>query len=502
MFRCMMSNPAKTVLSSVVSGANNNNNTQCRFTSTNNNNNNKFISPTKTRTLFSKKMSEMYEKEVPQYTKLINMVKEVNHNTILKTKLYESSQLNRITQERHGAIRIGKEQELYLIGRLFAVMGMYPVAYYDLSLAGIPVHSTAFRPINKEDLEENPFRVFTSLLRIDLIKDEETRNTAVEILSKRDIFSPKVKELIKKFESEGGLTEEEAEEYVDSALETFRWHKQATISIETYNKLKQAHPLVADVVGFKGPHINHLTPRTLDIDIVQDNMTRDNMNPKSIVEGPPRRECPILLRQTSFNALQEEVMYYCNDNNNNNNREMVKGTHTARFGEIEQRGVALTPAGREMYDNMLNEARRINNNNNNIIKYEESLKEAFKYFPDTWEELRKKKLAFFEYRLNENLSQEEISKLNIKGRNIDNIDDLIENGTIKYYPITYEDFLPVSAAGIFTSNLGGDNNNNDNNNNNKGDSQKEKFEEILGRKVLCEIEMYKKIQEDSLSFLK
>ncbi len=27
-----------------------------------------------------------------------------------------------------------------------------------------------------------------------------------------------------------------------------------------------------------------------------------------------------------------------------------QGTHTARFGEIEQRGVALTPKGRQLYD--------------------------------------------------------------------------------------------------------------------------------------------------------
>ena len=33
-----------------------------------------------------------------------------------------------------------------------------------------------------------------------------------------------------------------------------------------------------------------------------------------------------------------------------------KGTHTARFGEIEQRGVALTPKGRELYDSLLAKA--------------------------------------------------------------------------------------------------------------------------------------------------
>lgn len=33
---------------------------------------------------------------------------------------------------------------------------------------------------------------------------------------------------------------------------------------------------------------------------------------------------------------------------------------------------------------------------------------------------------------------------------------LIDRGLVQAEPITYEDFLPVSAAGIFQSNLGGE----------------------------------------------
>jgi uncharacterized glyoxalase superfamily metalloenzyme YdcJ len=38
-------------------------------------------------------------------------------------------------------------------------MGMDPVGYYDLSVAGIPVHSTAFCPTSEDALRVNPFRV-------------------------------------------------------------------------------------------------------------------------------------------------------------------------------------------------------------------------------------------------------------------------------------------------------------------------------------------------------
>jgi len=63
------------------------------------------------------------------------------------------------------------------------------------------------------------------------------------------------------------------------------------------------------VVCFRGPHINHLTPRTLDIDAVQQQMPSRSIEPKQTIEGPPRRDCPILLHQTSFMALSEKVNF-------------------------------------------------------------------------------------------------------------------------------------------------------------------------------------------------
>ena len=102
--------------------------------------------------------------------------------------------------ERHGAIRLGTPEELSTIRRLFMVMGMVPVGYYDLSVSGIPVHSTAFRPTSEEALRRNPFRVFTSLLRLDLIEDGEARRAAAAALARRNIFTPRCMELIEQFE--------------------------------------------------------------------------------------------------------------------------------------------------------------------------------------------------------------------------------------------------------------------------------------------------------------
>ncbi|MFX5825188.1 DUF1338 domain-containing protein, partial [Acinetobacter baumannii] len=85
-------------------------------------------------------------------------------------------------------------------------MGMEPVGYYDLSVAGVPVHSTAFRPVADAALAANPFRVFTSLLRLELIPDPALREKAAAILARRQIFTPRVLELIAQCETDGGLS--------------------------------------------------------------------------------------------------------------------------------------------------------------------------------------------------------------------------------------------------------------------------------------------------------
>ena len=135
------------------------------------------VSPDDIRTRFSTALSDMYRAEVPLYGDLLRIVATINEH-------FENAP-SRIAIERHGAIRLGLPAELALIRRLFATMGMHPVGYYDLAPAGIPVHSTAFRPIADAALAHNPFRVFTSLLRLDLIADPDLRREAQDILQAR-----------------------------------------------------------------------------------------------------------------------------------------------------------------------------------------------------------------------------------------------------------------------------------------------------------------------------
>lgn len=427
---------------------------------------------------FSQAMSAMYQQEVPQYGTLLELVADVNlavleNNPQLHEKMVNADELARLNVERHGAIRVGTAQELATLRRMFAIMGMYPVSYYDLSQAGVPVHSTAFRPIDDASLARNPFRVFTSLLRLELIENEILRQKAAEILRQRDIFTPRCRQLLEEYEQQGGFNETQAQEFVQEALETFRWHQSATVDEETYRALHNEHRLIADVVCFPGCHINHLTPRTLDIDRVQSMMPECGIEPKILIEGPPRREVTILLRQTSFKALEETVLF----------AGQKQGTHTARFGEIEQRGVALTPKGRQLYDDLLRNAGTGQDN----LTHQMHLQETFRTFPDSEFLMRQQGLAWFRYRLTP--SGEAHRQAIHPG---DDPQPLIERGWVVAQPITYEDFLPVSAAGIFQSNLG-----NETQTRSHGNASREAFEQALGCPVLDEFQLYQEAEERS-----
>lgn len=436
-----------------------------------------FLSSDAIRTLFSQAMSTMYQQEVPQYGTLTQLVTAVNERTLeanpeLKNRLSAADELSRLSVERHGAIRVGKAEELSTLRQMFAVMGMEAVGYYDLSQAGVPVHSTAFRPVSDRALRHNPFRVFTSLLRLELIDDAALREKAAAILAARDIFTPGCRALIAKHQLQGGLNAADAATFVQEALETFRWHAHTTVDSATYRALSQQHRLIADVVCFRGCHINHLTPRTLDIDRVQSLMPSRGIDPKTLIEGPPQRKVPILLRQTSFKALEEAVHF--NDG--------TPGTHTARFGEIEQRGAALTPKGRELYDRLLTEAGTGSDNQH----HQQHLSAVFSDFPDDEETLREQQLAWFRYRLTDKGEQ-------APPRAGESVTQLLAEGRLSAEPIVYEDFLPVSAAGIFQSNLG-----DVAQTRSAGNASRADFESALGTAVQDEMALYQQMQQRSL----
>ncbi|KAL2858440.1 hypothetical protein BJY01DRAFT_241776 [Aspergillus pseudoustus] len=113
------------------------------------------------------------------------------------------------------------------------------------------------------------------------------------------------------------------------------------------------------------------------------------MEVKSRIEGPPPRQWPILLRQTSFLAVEEPVKFLLDGED-----ILTEGNHKARFGEIEERGAAVTETCRELYDALLAEARSARTGHKSLEEMAQTWVDVFQRYPDDGGELRKQRLVY------------------------------------------------------------------------------------------------------------
>jgi uncharacterized glyoxalase superfamily metalloenzyme YdcJ len=168
---------------------------------------------------------------------------------------------------------------------------------------------------------------------------------------------------------------------------------------------------------------------------------------KDFTEGPSE-DTPVLLRQDAYKALTEPVTFTEADGST------IESTHTARFGEIEERFYACTPAGRAMYDRCLAEADGARERDPSLPKrdwdaYERAYAAPFAPFPKTLPALVAQGLVFA--RFAPTPAGEAAARTGSIGTT--DLVELTRQGLVTCEGLRYEDFLPVSAAGIFASNL-------------------------------------------------
>lgn len=420
------------------------------------------VSQTELRARFACALSELYGREVPAYTTLLEAASEVNQRVLDAdpAAAQRFGSIERVTAERHGAIRLGSSREMAQVAQVFAGFGMHAVGFYDLreaSASSIPVTSTAFRPTDPAELAQNPFRVFTSMLMVDDERffDADQRAELHRRIEARRIFSAELLVLAERAERDSGLAEDEATEFVRLAANVFALSSDP-VDKQWYSALEKVSAVAADIGGVSSTHINHLTPRVLDIDALYDVMTERGITMIDKIQGPPRWSGPdVLLRQTSFRALAEPRTFREADDS------LTQGDLRVRFGEVEQRGIALTRAGRAVYDEAMAE----------ISGGAEDPEAVWaRHFPVDEQGLAEAGYAFFRYR--------------------------VADGQAIREPIVYEDFLPQSAAGIFASNLSGAGS--------RDDSRVAAFADlasmsaVIERKVADPFELYASISDASL----
>ena len=466
-------------------------------------------------------LSSMVGREAPLYDKSLEVNLRCNRAVVrLLSRLHggfrmSDDDLVATSGERHGAIRIGREDEFRWVSRYFACFGMEPHNFYDMTSVGAksqPVIATAFRSRNDP---EN--RVFASLLRTEGF-DASTRERIDALLSQRQVFSERAMALIERRELQGGLDFEDAMDLVrEGTQRIFRWTGEAR-GRELYEYLcRNGFKIAADIACFSSHHLNHLTPNTLCIDLYSSAMRwrlgliereefvqnaagalaqtariadaywmllhfrwlrhddveafvryelrlrdihelasvladaldtddlrlwdLDHNGYKDATEGPDSGT-QILLRQDAYRALSEPVRFV-------DEQSAAECSHTARFGEIEQRFYATTPRGRDLYDGCL------------ALREAEAQidagaasdapgppKKVFAPFPDALLGLIEEGLVYAVYEPAPGESRTDVDRAGT----LDAV-ELVRLGVLRCRGVRYEDFLPASAAGIFASNL-------------------------------------------------
>ncbi|MFC4015912.1 2-oxoadipate dioxygenase/decarboxylase family protein [Nonomuraea purpurea] len=400
------------------------------------------------RAAFARSLSDMYGQEVPAYTTLVEVTSEVNSDVLRRegAAAQRLGTIERVTAERHGAIRVGTPRELRQVSQVFAALGLHPVGFYDLREApvgSIPVVSTAFRPVDAAELALNPFRMFTSILTPDDRRffDAELQEGLEAFLERRRLFPPELLALAERAERERELPAAAAGRFLELATAAFELSAEP-VDRAWYRRLEAVSGVAADIGGLTSTHINHLTPRVLDIDELYRRMSCRGIRMIEEIQGPPRWHGPdVLLRQTPFRALAEPRRFVLPDG------RVEPGALRVRFGEVEARGIALTPSGRDLYDAMLAEVDARLAATPGARRQDVARAVWAERLPDSEAELAARELGFFRYHLLERPRDGRRPPSDLAG--------LIGGGWIGVEPIVYEDFLPRSAAGIFQSNLAG-----------------------------------------------
>jgi uncharacterized glyoxalase superfamily metalloenzyme YdcJ len=470
-------------------------------------------------------LSGLFAREVPMYDRSLLVNRACNRAVCdLVGRLHrgfevDDAQLDRTSGERHGAIRIGRPDEYRWIGRFFGCFAMEPHNFYDMTAVGSksqPIIATAFRSAVRPE-----HRVFTSLLMTDYF-DPQTRARIEGLLSGREVFSARARELVERCERQGGLSREDFDALIGEATgRIFRWTGRARDHALYEHLCRTGFKIAADIACFESHHLNHLTPNTFCMDLFTAAMKRclgeldeqafraratdalgrlvkaadrdwlrlhfkhlshaeiDSYQPgaagapevaavveaiaavlrgeaydltklkhagyKDFTEGPSE-DTPILLRQDAYKALTEPVRFTETDGS------VVDTVHTARFGEIEERGYATTAKGRALYDRCLAEADAMRERDpklptRDFAAYEAAYAKPFAPFPKSLGALLEAGLVFGRFAPTP-------AGLAAKGtlRTAD-ILGLVRQGHAQVEGLRYEDFLPVSAAGIFASNL-------------------------------------------------
>jgi uncharacterized glyoxalase superfamily metalloenzyme YdcJ len=429
------------------------------------------VKPSWIRSEIVREILAMFASTMPIYEQMFAVARDINS----RAGEGEAQRLGRIM---HGAIRCASDDELSNISDLFAVMGNYPVNYYDLR-EKVSVESTAFRPVTQEEIEENGFRIFCSRLSLDCIPAEH-REYVESIIVRRKIFDGELLALIATAKKQGGLTRDQAKHFIIACVNLFSRPDKALISRAEFAKLQSISKVACQVLVSNSLAFNHLTPSVASVPAAHEEMQRRGIKTIPVWQGPVGKD--FILRQTSCLAPPVKLKFP----NGDGSFEVAEYQET--FVEFEERLQALTPKGRERFEALFDQGKDALKLKESDVGYAEHyysvMREALSSFPSNMHTLWDEGLAYFTFEI----AGKEASTSG------EDLDALIASGAVKLVPQQYEDFFGPAATNIFNSNIGLEDVSNVGVA--KPDSQAT-FEKALGREVVNMYDYYQQIQDAS-----
>ena len=431
------------------------------------------VSPAEIRSRIVSQILSRFEQSMPIYAQMMGVAKSINDAA-------GHDEAKRLGKIMHAAIRCASPAELKIVRQIFQLIGCEPVNYYDLR-EKVSVQSTAFRPVEEAEIQQNGFRLFCSMLSIDCI-DAEHRAFVESIIDRRKVFPTPLLDLIK-IGQETGLNHEQVDQFVDLCVEIFVRPETALVSRDEHERLQTINKVAAQVLITNSLAFNHLTPSVASVPQAHQQMIEQGIKTIPVWQGPVGLD--VILRQTSCLAPAVVLKFPESDGT------FVEAEYQETFVEFEERLQALTPSGRQEFERLF----AIGKQNLSLPEsdsgyaehYYDTMSAALSDFPSDLKTLWRQGLAHFTFEVGEtSISSDELANTDFN--------DLIERGVVRLVAQQYEDFFGPAATNIFNSNIGLEGVSN------VGlatEESQDRFQQFLGCEVLNMYDYYSAIQTRS-----
>ena len=391
------------------------------------------VTPAEIRSRIVSQILSRFEKSMPIYAEMMEVAKSINGAA-------GEDEAERLGKIMHAAIRCASPSELQTVRKIFHLIGCEPVNYYDLR-EKVSVQSTAFRPVDESEIQQNGFRLFCSMLSIDCI-DPEHRAFVESIIERRHVFPKPLLDLIE-VGQEAGLNHEQIDQFVDYCVEIFVRPETALVSRDEYKRLGEINKVAAQVLITNSLAFNHLTPSVASVPKAHQQMTEQGIKTIPVWQGPVGVD--VILRQTSCLAPPVVLKFPEPDGT------FIEAEYQETFVEFEERLQALTPSGRQEFERLF----AIGKQNLSMPEsdpgyanhYYDTMNGALSEFPSDLKSLWQQGLAYFTFDVGDaTIDSKELTEANFE--------NLVDRGVVRLEAQQYEDFFGPAATNIFNSNIG------------------------------------------------